>query len=289
VTSLAFIEVVCVALLAGSAALRSRVAGAREWLTDGPIVFLAALVGEDTAIRFYGFYFYADGWHARADQVPLLIPLIWVFVVLSARDVARTLGGPLPLTGFALILFDAALIEPCSTTSGLWSWTEPGAFTVPFIGIVGWACFGASALFWLRRLDGPARWLTVVLAPLCMHLLLLLFWWGGLRWVGRTEAEPVVLAAAAWVLSAALVAALLFSKRFSSLPLPLILPRLGPAAFFLALLATHGAPGALWVWACAFVPPWVVGTRWTRQRPVESVDASRRDFDRDQGARKARA
>jgi Carotenoid biosynthesis protein len=263
VTSFTFIELACAALLGVSGVLRARTPGARAWLGDAPIVFLGALAGEDSAIRLYGFYSYAEGWHCFADQVPLLIPLIWVFVVLSARDVAGALGGPLPLTAFALIVFDAALIEPCSTQSGLWTWAEPGGFKVPYIGVLGWACFGASAIFWLQRLRGPARWLTVLLAPFSMHALLLALWWGGLRWFGRAEADPAHLAAAAWLVSSALVVGLVLARRAGVLPLPLILPRLGPAGFFLALLATHGAPTTLWAWALAFVPPWLVATRWS--------------------------
>lgn len=237
---------------------------------------MAALLGEDSAIRLYGFYAYADGWHLFADQVPLMIPLIWVFVVLSARDVARALGGPLAPVAFALIAFDAALIEPCSTWSGLWKWFEPGAFGVPFIGILGWACFGASALFWLARLPSRWRWLTVLLAPLTMHALLLALWWGALRWVGRAEAPAAGLAIAAWLGAGLLVAGLFASGRTRAVPLVLILPRLGPAGFFGVLLATHSPPAALWVYAAAFVAPWWVATRWESRAHFPSDVTPRR-------------
>ena len=249
-------------LLAISAILRARAPGAREWLSDAPVIAAAALVGEDSCIRLYGFYAYSPGWHLAVDQVPLLIPIIWVFVVLSSRDVARVLGGPLPATGFALIFFDACLIEPCATWSGLWTWSEPGPFRVPLIGTLGWACFGASALFWLSWLKGPLRWLTVILAPLTMHALLLALWWGALRWVGRSEPLDPWVAGAAWVATAVLAAGLLASGRRQRVPLALILPRLGPAAFFFALLATHDAGPALWVYAAAFALPWMVATQW---------------------------
>lgn len=259
------IELSCLGVLVVAAALRARAAGAGEWLASGPIIAVAAWVGEDTAIRFYGFYAYDPGWHLFVDRVPVMIPLIWVFVVLSARDVARALGGPLATVAFALIVFDAALIEPCATSAGLWRWFEPGAFRVPFIGILGWACFGASALFWLTRLPGRWRWLTVVLAPLSMHALLVVLWWGALRWVGRSEAPAAGLAVAAWALAAAALAGLLVARRARTLPLPLILPRLGPAGFFLLLLAMHEPPVELWAYAAAFVPPWVLATSWTRK------------------------
>jgi hypothetical protein len=248
--------------LAVSALLRARAPGARQWLADAPLIFLAALIGEDSCIRLYGLYAYAPGWHFVLDQVPLLIPIIWIFVVLSARDVAQLLGGPLAPVGFALIWFDASLIEPCATSSGLWTWSEPGPFGVPLIGTLGWACFGASMLFWLDRLRGPARWLAIVLGPLTMHALLLLLWWGALRWVGRSAPQPEWIAGVAWLVTVLLAAVLFASGRGQRVSLPLILPRLGPAAFFFALLATHAAGVALWAYAAAFSLPWLIATQW---------------------------
>ncbi|MHB8876931.1 MAG: hypothetical protein ACYC8T_24810 [Myxococcaceae bacterium] len=257
------IELSCLAVLASAVALRRLGPGAREWAGDAPIVALGALVGEDSCIRLYDFYEYAPGWHLFVDRTPLLIPVIWVFVVLSARDVARALGprAVVPMA-FLLILIDALLIEPISTHAGLWRWKVAGPLGVPWIGTLGWACYGACALFWLGRLKGPARWLTVALAPLCLHALLLALWWGGLRWVGRETPGQGAVAIGAWVVAALAIAALLATKRARALPLWTVTPRILPALFFFGLLAVRTAPLPLWLYAAGFAPPWLAAIRW---------------------------
>ncbi len=255
------IELVCVALLALSAMLRWRVPGSREWLADAPIVALGALIGEDSCIRLYGFYSYAEGWHAVLDVTPALIPLIWIFVVLSARDVARELGPKNPLAwAFAIILFDAALIEPIATSSGLWHWTQPGPFAVPYIGIVGWAFYGVSILFWLGKLQKRWRWLAVVLAPLTTHALLISTWWLFFRWIGRDAPTPTVLIAAAWVAAVSMAIALVLTKKAGTVPLGILVPRICPAIFFAVLLETRHACPALWAYAASFPIPWLMAT-----------------------------
>lgn len=255
------IELVCVALLALSAMLRWRVPGSHEWLADAPIVALGALIGEDSCIRLYGFYSYADGWHAVLDVTPALIPLIWIFVVLSARDVARELGPRNPLGwAFAIILFDAALIEPIATSSGLWRWTQPGPFGVPYIGIVGWAFYGVSILFWLGKLRKPWRWLAVVLAPLTTHALLFVTWWLFFRWIGREAPTPTVLVAGAWIATVSMAMALVVTKKSGTVPLAILVPRICPAVFFAVLLETRHACPALWAYAASFPIPWLMAT-----------------------------
>jgi hypothetical protein len=265
---MALVELSCLVLLLAAAGLRSRGPGAREWLLDAPIVALGALLGEDSCIRLYGFYEYAPGWHGFLDRTPALIPLIWIFVVLSARDVARAFTTrALPLVAFGLVWFDASLIEPISTQAQLWHWSDAGPFGVPYIGTIGWACYGASMIFWLERLRGPSRALAVILAPLTMHALLLALWWGLLRWVGRGAAPSAGLVAAiAWGIAAALIVALVLSGRARRVPLVLIAPRLLPALFFFGLLAANDAPAALWAYAASFAAPWLVATRWAEQR-----------------------
>ena len=87
------IELACVAILLLGLGLRARVGGFSAWRQDAGPVFAGALIAEDSCIRLYGFYEYAPGWHLWCDRVPVLVPIIWIFVVLSARDVARTLGA----------------------------------------------------------------------------------------------------------------------------------------------------------------------------------------------------
>ena len=88
--SMAVIELGCLGILLLGLLLRSRAPGFDLWRRDAWIVALGALIAEDSSIRLYGFYDYHAPWHFRADQVPVLVAVIRIFVVLSARDVARS-------------------------------------------------------------------------------------------------------------------------------------------------------------------------------------------------------
>lgn len=228
---------------------------------DALLLAVAALVGEDSMIRAYGFYAYAPAWHLRVDHVPLLIPAIWAPVVLSARAVARALlrDGATPpreaaLVG-ALVTFDASLIEPIAVRAGLWRWFEPGVFQVPPAGILGWGLFAFAATWLLGRLRGAARLLAVPLAVLATHALLLAVWWGALRWVLRTELPWGACMAALAAASAAYTAAVV--RTGATLPWRELAPRAAATGFFAALLAGR-ADGALLAWAALFTPPWLV-------------------------------
>lgn len=261
-----YVELACVLLLGLGVVLRARAPNFRDWVRDAPIVFIAAWAGEDSAIRVHDFYRYNSSWHGFVDQTPLLIPVIWVFVVLSARDIARGVAPKhLVAAGYFLVLFDALFIEPICTWAGLWKWNEPGPFDVPVIGTLGWMFFGGSLLFCLEKLKGRARWLAVVIAPLMMHGLLVAAWWGALKWIDArgTDGGFTIYC---WVACMAIVSQLIRRKRTGSVELSFILPRLGPAAFFFALLTAYRAPFILWCFAGAFVFPWVALTRW---RPAE--------------------
>lgn len=272
--SLPAVELACLAILALGLLLRARAPGFGAWRRDALPVFVGAWIGEQSCISLYRFYTYADGWHARLGDVPLLVPVIWIFVLLSARDVAQALTKPhakpgtwLPLA-FAVVWYDASLIEPVATHSGLWRWHEAGPMQVPWIGMLGWACYGAAALGWLawRPLqEKPLQRLlaVAVLAPLTTHGLLLLAWWGLLRHVGRSAPQAQTVAVAAWLLALGLTVAVVRSRR---LPLALVLPRVAPALFFFGLLAVTAAPLPLWAMAGSFALPWLAATRWTPAR-----------------------
>lgn len=276
-SSMTGLELCILALLGMGAATRARLPGGREWLLDAPLVAIAALLSEDTSIRFYGFYEYAPGWHGFVDRTPLFIPVIWVFVVLSARDVARLLTpgreGAVLAGSYLLIWYDASLIEPICTHVGLWRWTVPGPFQVPLVGILGWAHFGVSVLFCLAVLPQRLRILTLLLAPLLTHLLVLASWWGLYRWVqpllngGGTDVPATLVAG---LVSLALGVWLVRSRRLSSGPLRLLLPRIPPVVFFFGLLALQGAPLLLWGYALTFALPWLLFTAW-RSPSVEVV------------------
>jgi hypothetical protein len=260
--SMGAIEACCLLILGLGIVLRSRAPGFELWRRDAWIVLAGALLAEDSAIRLYGFYDYHAPWHGLLDRVPVLVGVIWIFVVLSARDVARALAPRhVALFAFAVIWYDASLIEPVATHAGLWRWHEPGPFAVPWIGMLGWACYGGAVLYWLDRLPQGRRWLAILLAPLTMHALLLAIWWLALRWVGRHEPAPWNVACAALGL-AVLLAAL--GRRLGRVPLRVIAPRIAPALFFFSLLAWTDAPPPLWAYAGTFALPWLAVTGWKR-------------------------
>jgi len=253
--SLWTLELACVAILVVYAFLHRREAG---WLREVAWLVPAALLGEDTCIRAYGFYQYAPGWHLRVDHVPLLIAAIWPAVVLSARAIARLLlkgrgGAPglSALTGL-LVVFDAALIEPVAVASGLWSWNEPGLCGVPPVGILGGGCFAAASTYVLERVPPKASGLVVLAAPLFTHAALLASWWGLLRWL------PQSTIGAAWGvgLVAACSLAYLAAARIQRAGLPRheTLARVAATSFFAYLLATHPEPWLV-TYAAAFCPP----------------------------------
>ncbi|MCS6913140.1 MAG: carotenoid biosynthesis protein, partial [Myxococcota bacterium] len=163
---MALLQGVCVVILGIYLARRLRTGPGerRVALRRLGLLALASWVGEDSLIRAYGFYHYAAGWALFVDQVPLLIVGIWPVVVDSAwRLAGHLVRGPraVALVGGCLVLTDAALIEPIAVAAGLWSWSEPGLFGVPPIGMLGWAVFaaGAIALLEQRRMPG---WVAVL-------------------------------------------------------------------------------------------------------------------------------
>jgi len=264
---MSWVEVICLVILVLGVALRSRAGDIAVWRNAALPIACAALVAEDSCIRAYAFYDYAPAWHGFDGTVPLLVGLIWVFVVLSARDMARAIApqDSLPIA-FLVIAYDAALIEPIATHCGLWRWHEAGPFAVPWIGMLGWAFFGASALFWLEKLPPRRVWLLVLAAPLTTHALLLIFWWGCFRWVGRHPPLDAVMAIAGPGLAVGLCLVLWRLRRAGRVPLALIAPRIAPALFFFGLLALQQARWPLWCYAASFALPWLAATRWKNSR-----------------------
>jgi hypothetical protein len=182
-------QLVCLALLPLGYGLLQRVD--RDFLRTAPWIFVAAWLGEASAIWFYGFYRYSDAWWWKVGGVPLLIPLIWPPIILSGRAVIRALwpnlGSREPWAVGAIVFFDAAMIEAIAVRCGLWSWAEPGYLGVPLIGVVGWGVFAAA----VAHLERPGtcarrRW-EILAAPVPLHLGLLLSWWLFLRWVWRGD------------------------------------------------------------------------------------------------------
>jgi hypothetical protein len=226
------------------------------------LLALSSWLAENSVITLYGFYRYSPDWSLFIDHVPLAIILIWPVVIHSAWDLARhclTNPSRVPLLAATIVLADASMIEPISVAAGLWQWTEPGLFKVPPIGILGWALFSLVAVFLLEKSqDRRALLLLIPLPPLLVHPLLLACWWGFFRWVN----QPIN----AWWVAVPLCAfSLVFSvwlwkrKIRHRIPLLELNLRLPAALFFFVLLALYGGGNtALYVYACAFAPPYLV-------------------------------
>lgn len=264
------LQVACVAIVASFLVVRARLeANPLALFRRLALLAAAAWIGEDTCIRAYGFYEYSKSWWLFLDKVPVLIVLIWPIVIQSARDLGTCLwaGRDRPAarrvaaTVFGLVLADASLIEPISVQSGLWRWTEPGVFSVPPIGILGWAYFAAIAVFLFERAAWRHRpWeeaLVLVAAPAGTHLLLVASWWGALRWVN--VALPAWGAVAvAWAAAVPLAARALQVRTSQRVPPILLWVRVPAALFFFVLLGVHGREsGALVAYALAFAPPYL--------------------------------
>ena len=244
------LELTCAAIVAVYAWAR------RDALPTLALLAVAGFLGEDSVIRAYGFYYYSPRWHLFLDRVPLLIVLIWPIVIHSAFTLARRLqprAHLAPLVGAAIVLADASLIEPIAVHAGLWTWTEPGLFAVPPIGIVGWAYFAGAAM---ACLQGERPVAALLVAPLATHLLLVASWWGAFKWLSRPlPAWPF--AVAAWLVLGALAAVAARLHLGRRVPRADLLLRGPGAAFFFVLLGVYGRDlPALVVYALAFTPPY---------------------------------
>lgn len=257
----------------------------RSYLARFVLLAVAAWLGEESCIRFYGFYAYSPTWTGFIDRVPVAIVCIWPVVVLSAMDLAdallalrtRTqtraphdaaLTTPRDRFTFAalvmsLVIADASLIEPIAVASGLWHWTEPGPFKVPIIGIVGWGFFAFGVALVRDRPTPP--WAVLVAGPVAAHGLLLASWWLGFRWLPRgTNETPFVVGAC--VLSVVLTV-VIWIRRVELLRADLV-PRIPGAVFFFVLLAVFARESeaglSLVCYALAFAPPYLALTARAR-------------------------
>ena len=157
-------------------------------------------------------------------------------------------------------MFDAALIEPIAVRAGLWGWTEPGVFSVPVIGILGWGFFAAAvtACLELRRGRGiPWSVLTIIVPPVATHAALVVSWWGIFRWVLRAPTPDVV--ATGFVLACSSVLAFFVFKKQARLPRSELSARAVATLFFVYLLSRYGNR-SLVVLAVAFTPPYLALT-----------------------------
>lgn len=245
------------------------------------ILSVAGWVGEDTVIRAYGFYGYAPSWWLILDRAPVLVACIWPIVIDSAWQLARRIApGRVVLAASALVLADAALIEPISVRAGLWAWTQPGVFAVPLIGVAGWAMFAGAAVAFFEAVDrrGAPPWVdaaAILVAPLATHGMLIAAWWIAFKWVSGPLPEwPAV--AAAWGTSAALAWTAVRRGVGARVPLAELLVRLpGAAVFFVLLVVSARGSVALVAWALAFVPPYLALMTRTAPDALAAADPSR--------------
>lgn len=268
---MAIFEGACVLIIALTLYAMSRQRRLRDLLLDYGVLSLSAWLGEQSCIKFYHFYHYAPAWHGRLGEVPILVPLIWPLVVLSACQVARGLWPArswraLCAVAAAIVALDASLVEVVAVRAGLWQWAEPGHLGVPLIGILGWAYFALGAVWGLERLPGWRRVLVVLVGPLCAHALILLSYWGLFRWTLRGELGTGGLLGVVAAGAGALVVALAERRRGGGIPLPAALPRMCAASLFLLLLCSHDPTnGKLWLHTAAVAVPYCAATRWRPQ------------------------
>ncbi|MDP8224206.1 MAG: carotenoid biosynthesis protein [Candidatus Lernaella stagnicola] len=206
-----------------------------------PMIFLAAWLGEAGSIAFYDFYHYNPQWWLSVGEVPVMIPLIWPLVILSARAVGRALFPErarwLPVIVAVVVFFDAAMVEVAAVNTGLWSWAEPGMLGVPLAGVVGWALFAGIVTALLAKLRGLWRWAIVGAAPVLLHGLLIGSWWLLLKWTLRGDWF--------WLFAGVTVALAVVALRVRGrqrMGMDLALPRLIAAGIFvgMVLLANEG-------------------------------------------------
>lgn len=262
-------ELACVVIVTATLAAMARSQPWRALLRDYAVLAVAGLVGEQSCITLYRFYAYADAWDARVGDVPLLVPLIWPLVILSARDVVRGLAPSASpaaravLVGLAVIV-DASLVEVIAVRAGLWSWAEGGHLGVPILGVLGWGFFAGAAERVLDRTEGAARAAVIAVAPALAHGLIVLAWWGLLRWTLRGDlghASSLGLVVLAATLTAFIVRA---RQAGGGIPMSVAAPRIFAALLFFAVLL-RTAPLDPWLWlhvACVAVP-YLVATRWS--------------------------
>jgi hypothetical protein len=264
-------ELACVVVVVATLVAMARRTPARALLADYALLAAAAWLGEESCVAIYRFYAYGAQWDARLVDVPVLVPLIWPLVILSARDVAsglfpRASGLRRAAIVGAIVAFDASMVEVVAVRAGLWSWAERGHFDVPVIGILGWGYFALGADLVLARAPSPARaarLLVLAVAPLVAHALIQATWWGLFRWTIRGDLGRSSLVGFVVIAALCSAIALLAKRRGDGIPLGVAAPRVLAAGLFFVLLV-RVAPRDLGLWtqvACVAIT-YSIATRW---------------------------
>ena len=167
-------EIACVIVVALTLASMSRARALGPLLRDYAAIAVAAWIGEDTSHRASTASTRTrPGGTCDIHHVPVLVPLIWPLVVLSARDVvsralacARRIGAPLVVG--AVVAFDASLVEVVAVRAGTVVVGRGRAPRRPAHRHRGWGYFAVGADVALsRRRPG----LALVTGPLATHAL----------------------------------------------------------------------------------------------------------------------
>lgn len=260
-------EIACVAIVIVTLVLMARQEPPRALLASYVSLALAGWVAEESCILLYRFYGYADVWSVQAHLVPLLVPLIWPLVILSARSFVQALWPGdrwwSHLLVGAVVAFDASLVEVVAVRAGLWWWAEPGHLDVPVIGMLGWGYFavGASVALSLAQ-----RWryaAVLILGLISTHGLILATWWGLFRWTLRGDLGS---SSTVGVLVIGLIAAgFIFWERRKGrgMPMQVAGPRMLAAGLFLVLLLTTAAREMSYWWhVIALSIPYLASVRF---------------------------
>jgi len=268
-------EIACVVVVLLTLMMMARRRPLGDLLNDYGALAIAGWIGEETCVRFYGYYHYAPHWHLRLDEVPVLVPLIWPLVILSARDVAAAVWPSVtnlrPLVVLAVVAFDASLVEVIAVRAGFWSWTDQGHLGVPIIGILGWGYFalGADLALSGRLFSGESTRLkrflsTILVAPLVTHALIQLTWWGFFRWAQRKPLGDASLWGLA-VIGALVLAVVIFARRRGgAISLSIALPRMIAASlFFVLLVSTAPTDVPLWMHTTAIAIPYLAASKFS--------------------------
>lgn len=273
-------EVACVVVVLLTLAIMARRRPMLDLLTDYGALAVAGWMGEETCVVMYDYYHYATHWHLRLDRVPILVPLIWPLVILSARDVAASVWPSItrlrPLVVFAIVAFDASLVEVIAVRAGFWSWAEQGHLGVPIIGILGWGYFAIGADLALSgrftfgekaRLERAIA--TIIAAPLVAHAVIQLTWWGFFRWAQRKPLGDASLWGLAVVGAGVLALVILAKRRGGAIPMSVALPRMVAASLFFALLVlTAPTDVPLWIHTAVVAIPYFAATDVSMRKPA---------------------
>lgn len=271
---LPFFEIACVVVVVLTLVLMARRRPVWDLLTDYAALGVAGFIGEESCVRFYGYYHYAPSWHLRLDCVPVLVPLIWPLVILSARDVAASVWPNIttwrPLVVLAVVAFDASLVEVIAVRAGFWWWADHGHLGVPIIGILGWGYFALGAELALsgrlfpREPSKAWRFLAVVIvAPLLTHALIQLTWWSFFRWAQRNALGTASLWALAGVSAGVLALVIQARHRGGGIPMSIAGPRMVAAGLFFALLVSTAPKDIpLWMHTTAIAIPYLAASKF---------------------------